>query len=152
MQTQSSSDTNAGSRSESTRNDEGIVLVVDDEQDILELVGEALSELGRKVVTARNGDIALVILESGLKVELLFTDVVMPGSLDGITLAARARQLDPNIKILYGTGHVGLRLTDDNVPLYGEVLHKPYRLAELAQRVKTLITAGGTTPPVEGRC
>jgi CheY-like chemotaxis protein len=150
MQTQSSPDPNASGQTGSSRNEEGIVLVVDDEQDSLELVGEALGELGRKVVTARNGDIALVILESGLNVAVLFTDVVMPGSIDGITLAARARQLNPDIKILYGTGHVGLRLTDDDVPLYGEVLHKPYRLAELAQRVKTLIAVQGGQ--VEGRC
>jgi CheY-like chemotaxis protein len=128
------------------QDEKGVILVVDDEEDILDLVAEALRNLGRKVVPARNGDIALVILESGVHVDLLFTDVVMPGSLDGIALAERAKQLNPAAKILYGTGHVGVRSADREVPLLGDVLGKPYRLSELVRRVKALLANGGSAP------
>jgi CheY-like chemotaxis protein len=120
----------------------GIILVVDDEEDILDLVTQALAALGRRVVPARNGDIALVILESGVAVDLLFTDVVMPGNLDGIALAEQAKRLNPSAKILYGTGHTGLR-SGDQAPLLGDVLSKPYRLSELVRRVQALLAANG---------
>jgi DNA-binding NtrC family response regulator len=119
-------------------NRDGIILIVDDEQDILELVSEALSELGGKVVTALNGDIAATILESGVRIDLLFTDIVMPGSLNGLALADRAKRLHPAIKVLYGTGHSGLRVSDETAPVHGEILRKPYRLSDLARRVKAL--------------
>jgi CheY-like chemotaxis protein len=130
MQTESALD-----RSEQGR--KGVILVVDDEEDILRFIADALSELGAEVVTAVNGDIALVILRSGVPVDLLFTDIVMPGTIDGISLAEQAKQLHPTLKILYSTGHAGIKSRGDR-PLHGDILRKPYRVAELIERVTAL--------------
>jgi CheY-like chemotaxis protein len=140
MQTQTSPDRAAkgGGR-------DGVILIVDDEPEILEMIGTALSQVGMNVMTALNGDIALVILQSGIRIDLLFTDIVMSGSLNGIALAREAKQIQPGIKILYGTGYAGL-LAEEKTPLLGEILHKPYRLAELVRRVKALTAEDAAGP------
>jgi CheY-like chemotaxis protein len=64
-----------------------------------------LTDLGYRVLDADSGQSALELLRGGAAVDLLFTDVVMPGSMDGPALGRRARKLDPRIGLLFTSGH-----------------------------------------------
>src|SRR5690348_13293238 len=75
-----------------------VVLVVDDEPDVLELASMILSLQGYTVVEAANGAEALETLREQPKIEVLFTDIVMPGGLDGFELAHQAKQLRPDLR------------------------------------------------------
>jgi DNA-binding response OmpR family regulator len=115
------------------------ILLVDDERDILEIGVLALREAGYDVQPAANGDIALVLMEQGLGFRLLITDVVMPGVLDGYALARRAREILPNLPIIYMTGfsHVAL-IRSPGAPA-GDVLGKPWRPRELLRLVDAVL-------------
>lgn len=116
------------------------ILVVEDDIAVQATVVALLSSLGYRVLKAPNAASAMVILKSGASIDLLFTDVVMPGKLRSPELAAQARTLIPDIAILFTSGytqdvilHHG-RL-DDGVHLIG----KPYRREELAQTIRHLL-------------
>lgn len=80
-------------------------LVVDDEPFILEYVRQVLSRLGQRVLTARNGDEAWALFERQRNtIDFLLTDIMMPDSIDGFTLAERVRQVKPSLPILFITG------------------------------------------------
>src|SRR5438477_4039855 len=80
------------------------VLVVDDDDDVRALAVSILHDAGFRPIPATSGDTAMMMLQSGLTVDLLFTDIVMPGELDGFSLAYEATLIHPEIKILYTTG------------------------------------------------
>src|SRR5215472_12548216 len=101
------------------------ILVVDDDPAILEYAGGVLEECGYAVLTALNAATALVMLRSNERIDLLFTDLVMPGS-DGIELARRAGEEVPGLRILFTTGY-----SADPTP-GGRLLKKPYRPQQLA--------------------
>ena len=101
------------------------ILIVDDDPAILEYAGGVLEEYGYAVLTALNAASALVILRSNDGIDLLFTDLVMPGS-DGIELARRAGEEVPGLKVLFTTGY-----SSDPAPI-GRLLKKPYRPQQLA--------------------
>jgi CheY-like chemotaxis protein len=101
------------------------ILVVDDDPAILEYAGGVLEECGYAVLTAPNAATALVMLRNNERVDLLFTDLVMPGS-DGIELARRAGEEIPSLKVLFTTGY-----SRDPAP-GGSLLKKPYRPHQLA--------------------
>jgi CheY-like chemotaxis protein len=111
------------------------VLVVDDDDDVRALAVAILHDAGYRALPAANGDAALTLLQNGLAVDLLFTDIVMPGELDGFRLAVEARRIQPEIKIVYTTGFAGFpaRISLQVVP--APMLKKPYRPAELASVV-----------------
>jgi signal transduction histidine kinase/ActR/RegA family two-component response regulator len=116
------------------------VLVVEDSDAVLEFVISALEDLGYRVLSARSGPEALRALESEEKIDLLFTDVVLPGDITGRELADRALRTRPGLPILYTTGfsrnaivHQG-RL-DTGVSFLG----KPYTQSEVAQWVRALL-------------
>ena len=115
------------------------ILVVDDDDDVRALAVSILHEAGYRALPAANGDVALTLLKGGLAVDLLFTDIVMPGELDGLALAYEARRIDPYIKILYTTGFSGFPRSGSSAPLLGKVLSKPYRPAMLATEVMRLL-------------
>ncbi len=114
------------------------VLAVDDDEDVLDLAVHHLTALGYRVLSARSGEEALEVLErADGRVELLFTDLVMPGGINGLVLAGRARALFPGLRVLLATGY--------NEDLAGglrqdaEVLGKPYRQTDLADRVRATL-------------
>jgi signal transduction histidine kinase len=113
------------------------ILVVEDDEEVRATVSELLRELGYDVLTARDAASALPILESGVKIDLLFTDVVMPGPLRSPELARKAKQRIPDIGILFTSGYTenaivhGGRL-DPHVSL----LTKPYTRRTLAARIR----------------
>jgi CheY-like chemotaxis protein len=118
------------------------ILVVEDEDDVRELVATSLRHRGFSVLSVPNAEVALQILMEQVKFDLLFTDIVMPGIIDGFELADRAKRLQPDLKILYATGfaHVSRRSMDT---LHGKLIQKPYRPDELATEVRRALESDG---------
>jgi CheY-like chemotaxis protein len=112
------------------------ILVVEDDSAVRDLVVRILSEKGFGVLTPTGAHEALQIIRQR-SVDLLFTDVIMPG-LDGVELVKQARQLRPHIKVLFATGYAQLATTRDAIR-HGRVLYKPFRAVELIQAVEQLL-------------
>jgi CheY-like chemotaxis protein len=108
------------------------ILVVDDDPDVREFAVWALAEAGYEVVPAADGAAALRIIESDERIDLLFTDVVMPG-LNGFEVARLARQRRPGLEVLFASGYA-----TDLTPA-GRLLKKPYRPSHLAREVEQLL-------------
>ena len=115
------------------------VLVVEDSEHVLTLARDHLTDLGYRVLTAPDADAALVLLDQQTAgIDLLFTDIMMPGSMNGIGLAAEMRRRAPGVPVLFTTGYnEGLSSSDSASDL--DVLSKPYRRSELAERVSAAI-------------
>jgi len=121
------------------RGDE-VVLIVDDEEGLLDITSESLTMLGYSVLTARNGQQALKQLEQEASIALLFSDVVMPGGIDGYELAEIASNLYPSLKTLLTSGYTKERVAEKSqTRLNADLLSKPYTLIDLAQRVRTAL-------------
>jgi PAS domain S-box-containing protein len=116
------------------------ILVVEDDEDVRGTVVDLLSELGYRVLRAKEAQSALAIVESGVPIDLLFTDVVMPGPLSSPELARKARERLPNIAVLFTSGYTdnaivhGGRL-DDGVDL----LSKPYSREAMARKIRNVL-------------
>jgi CheY-like chemotaxis protein len=102
------------------------ILLVDDEQDILDIGLKVLRGAGYRVSPALNGDIAMILVEQGLPFRLLVTDVIMPGLLDGFSLARRVREALPDIRIVYTTGYSGIASVRSRGAPDGDTLVKPW--------------------------
>ncbi|MEJ6011195.1 response regulator [Novosphingobium aquae] len=110
------------------------VLVVEDEPLVRMAAEEDLIELGCAVTAVDNGDAACAMFETGEVFDVLFTDIRMPGNLDGWELAKRARQLLPTVGVIYASGYPGTMVE----PLPNSYfLKKPYRLVELKDAVNS---------------
>lgn len=112
------------------------VLVVEDDAAVRTYVEHALRTLGYEVRTSGDPLAALALLEEGLECDLLLTDILMPGSMDGVQLGQRVRRARPYLPVVYMTGYAD-RVTEDVgrfVPA-GHLLHKPFRRAELARTI-----------------
>ncbi len=109
------------------------VLVVEDNPEVQEVAGLLLDQLGYRVLPASSAAAALDLLASGEAVDLVFTDVVMPGELDGMLLARRVRELYPDIAVLLTSGYAKAWHTlEAGLP----ILRKPYQLQTLARAVR----------------
>ena len=118
----------------------GVVLVVDDEVNVRSLVVEALEELGFKTLQAGNGAEALTLLQSGVPIDLLITDVGLPGGMNGRQVADGGRALRPELKVLFITGYAENAVVGNGHLEPGmQVLTKPFTLDALAVRVNDLI-------------
>ena len=116
------------------------VLVVDDNDEAREVAADRLMSLGYSVIQAANGDEALRILESSADIDLLFTDVVMPGDLDGGALASEAQLLRPALRVLFMSGYLPQALVSRNQIKAGcAILVKPYSRLQLGERLQTLL-------------
>ena len=116
------------------------ILVVEDDADLRETVVTALSLLGYRALAAPNAAAALRILAGPEKIELLFTDVMMPGGMLGPALAKRARELRPNIEVLFTTGFAETNVLASTAGLSStEVINKPYRNEDLAMRIRYVL-------------
>ena len=119
------------------------ILVVDDEEALRELVEESLQELGYRVLTAGSGKQALKILSQNSEIDLLMSDVIMPGGLNGYELAEQATISHPQIKVVLASGYSESALANSNRKNFSAILlNKPYSLKELAQQVKTVLETG----------
>ncbi len=125
-----------------------IALVVEDELRLQKLATRLLDEVGFSVFAAGDGSEALRYAETEPRIDLLFTDVELPGGVNGIALAQRVQELHPTIKVLYTTGYsAALVENDGRVPLEASVLAKPYARPQLMQHLRRLFapsrSAGG---------
>jgi len=122
------------------RGDGARVLVVEDDPVVAPVIVAALEDFGYRVTRAATGEEALRRLEQGEPADLLFTDVVMPGEIDGIALARAARHRRPDLPILLTTGYSeDLAATRDL-----RVLPKPYRIEELARAIRDELDGAAT--------
>ncbi len=128
------------------------ILVVEDDEGVRLTVVDMLADLGYRVLKARNAQAALVVIESGVPIDLLFTDVVMPGPLRSTELAKKVRERLPGIAILFTSGYT------DNAIVHGgrldegtHLLSKPYTGEALARKIRHVlgdhVKRGGTPRP-----
>jgi PAS domain S-box-containing protein len=122
------------------------VLVVEDNEEVRRAVVDMLTGWGYRVVAAENPDVAAAILERDSGFDLLFTDLVMPGSLSAIELAALAQRRRPQIAVLLTSGYAR-----DLIPAEGRsdypLIAKPYRGEELMARLRSVLAARRPAPP-----
>jgi CheY-like chemotaxis protein len=109
------------------------VLLVEDEAIIRMVVSEHLREAGLEVIEAGSAEEALDALDDHPEVSLLFTDLNMPGDIDGLELARRVHRLRPTVEILVTSGRE--RLQNADLPDDGDFIEKPYSPAEVTQLV-----------------
>lgn len=142
-----------GTETEEPRSIEGAVtggtetiLVVEDDPGVRDTAVFILKDLGYEVLQAHDGQSALNVLQSGVDIDMLFTDVVMPGPVRSTELAKTAAEMLPNLVVLFTSGYT------QNAIIHGgrldpgvELLSKPYRREELAQKVRSLLSKRATT-------
>jgi CheY-like chemotaxis protein len=115
------------------------VLFVEDESLLRETVTEYLEDCGYHVLEAADGDKAREILDGGLTIDLVFSDVRMPGQMDGFALAQWIRQHRPSIPVILTSGYAG---PAPPVALCDCFLDKPYGPTEILQHIAALIHSG----------
>jgi PAS domain S-box-containing protein len=116
-----------------------VVLVVEDDDAVRNLTVTRLKTLGYEIHEAPDGTAAVALLESGLKIDLLFSDLVMPGGLSGYDVATRARKIDPSIRVLLTSGYAEDLVRFQNLGDL-KLLRKPYRLADLRKALETALS------------
>ena len=113
-----------------------VILTVEDEALISEYLGEVLGETGYTVVATSNADEAIEVLKARADVRVIITDINMPGSMDGLKLAAAVRDKWPPIKIIITTGRA--RPSGDQMPSGSVFVAKPYNRADLVRALAHL--------------
>lgn len=130
----------AARRSADDKRGSELILLVEDNDLVRSYVEGQLQSLGYRVIAVENGPKAMEVLRSTGAIDLLFTDVVMPGGLNGRQLAEEARKLYPALKVLFTSGY-----TENAIVHHGRLdrgvhlLSKPYRRAELAAKVRLVL-------------
>ncbi|NVI97968.1 response regulator [Myxococcus sp. AM009] len=116
------------------------LLVVEDDAEVRATAVEMLTELGYRVLKASDGQSALAVIQSGIPVDLIFTDVVMPGPVRSPELARKAKALSPDMEVLFTSGYT------ENAIVHGgrldpgvQLLSKPYRREDLARKIRQLL-------------
>ncbi len=115
------------------------VLLVEDEALVLDIAEQEFTEAGYRVLSAQDASEALAHLSGDAPIDLLFTDIRMPGELDGWALARQARALRPRLPVVYATGYS----TQMPQAVEGALLFtKPYRLADILSAARRLLQSG----------
>jgi CheY-like chemotaxis protein len=123
------------------------IILVEDEALISEYLRTVLEDAGHQVVSSSTADEALVILESRHDVQLVITDVAMPGSMDGLMLATLVRARWPSIKIFITSGNA--RPADDRMPTQSRFFLKPYQPKQIIDAVRNI---GNMVHPRDASC
>jgi two-component system, response regulator PdtaR len=113
-----------------------LVLVVEDEFLVRMNAVSLLEEAGFGVLEASNADDAIALLESRQDIRIVFTDINMPGSMDGLRLAHAIRNRWPPVELVLASGRMGVR--NEDMPARGLFLSKPYDPTELVEVVRSL--------------
>ncbi|NCC23436.1 MAG: response regulator [Alphaproteobacteria bacterium] len=117
------------------------ILLAEDDSSMRHFLGMALGRAGHEVIPCRNGLEALGVLEDDRGIELLLTDIVMPG-MDGIELSQKAMALREDIKVMFITGFAAVAIGNRNAKNTGaRVLSKPFHLKDLVSQVGDLLAA-----------
>ncbi|PCI04662.1 MAG: response regulator [Hyphomicrobiales bacterium] len=116
------------------------ILLAEDDNDMRKFLSKALNNAGYEVVSFDNGSSAYDRLREE-PFNLLLTDIVMP-EMDGIELARRATEIDPDLKVMFITGFAAVALNpDSNAPKDAKVLSKPFHLRDLVNEVEKMLAA-----------
>jgi CheY-like chemotaxis protein len=114
--------------------------VVEDDADVREQSVEALGELGYRVLQAVDGPAALRLLKHEAHVDLLFTDVVLPGGMTGAQVAGEAKDIQPGLKVLFTTGYARNAIVHNGRLDPGvQLITKPYNFADLAAKIRDVL-------------
>ena len=116
-----------------------LVLVVEDDALLRMHAAEMIEEAGFRVLEAPNADAAILLLESQMDIRIIFTDIDMPGSMNGLKLAQAVANRWPPIRIVATSGHFKIR--DGDLPAGGRFIAKPYRSNQIISALQEL--AGG---------
>lgn len=123
-----------------------VVLVVDDEAPIRLLVAEVLNDAGYAILQAEDGPAALRILHSAARIDLLITDVGLPGGLNGRQVADAARAARPELQVLFITGYAeNAAFGHGHLPAGMQLLTKPFKMEALTQRVQSILESHRST-------
>jgi signal transduction histidine kinase/CheY-like chemotaxis protein len=118
------------------------ILVVEDHEDLRQFGVQVLEDLGYKVISAPDGPSAMKLLEMAGPIDLLFTDVVLPGRMNGRNLADAAIASAPGLKVLFTTGYTREAVVSNGTLEMGvEVLPKPFTYRDLAEKVRRVLDA-----------
>jgi PAS domain S-box-containing protein len=128
-------------RSESPLTQDERILVVEDDGDLRSLVVAMLGGLGYEVQQAGDGQAALGLLKADTPIDLLFTDVVLPGGIGGYQLAEQARALRPSLKVLYMSGYSEDSVAEPSTLNADRLVQKPFRRAEIARAIRKTLEA-----------
>lgn len=115
------------------------ILLVEDEDDLRQLAAELLMDEGYNVKTARNGAEGWAAIMADREIDLLFTDIVMPGEIDGWELAHRSKRLRPDLRVLYTSGFLRSIPAEEKGLGYGPLLPKPWRPRQLIDHLQKLL-------------
>jgi CheY-like chemotaxis protein len=119
------------------------ILVVEDDERVRQLTITRLKLIGYQVLEASDGPKALDILSQGHPVDLVFTDLIMPGGMSGRDVVMRARELKPGIKVLLTSGYAEELVHGNDLEREQlKVLRKPYQQAELVAALREVLAAG----------
>jgi signal transduction histidine kinase/CheY-like chemotaxis protein len=125
------------------------ILVVEDDEDVRAFTSNSLRELGYQVLEASDASTALELLESDARIDLLFTDLGLPGQLNGKHLGEHARKHRPTLRVLITTGYAGDALIHEGRLEPGvKLLSKPFSCTELGSRVRKLLDQQNAAPCV----
>ncbi|MCP3672501.1 MAG: ABC transporter substrate-binding protein [Gammaproteobacteria bacterium] len=115
------------------------ILVVDDEKELVLIAKASLNQLGYRVLTAHSATEALKVLEQNQNIALMFSDIIMPGSMNGLNLAKEAKRQYPHLKILLTSGFT--RDIDHEIfkQYEKDMLPKPYRSGEMISKISKLL-------------
>ena len=128
------------SRRASDRGGSETILVVDDRIEVAEVARDILEDHGYTVLVSHDPQEALAIINEDESIDLLFTDLIMPGGMNGVTLARIARERRPKLKILLTTGYAEASLErTDAGGIEFELINKPYRQVELIRRMRRVL-------------
>ena len=128
--------TDPDSSSQTSADNGRTLLLVEDEQDVREMTGEQLRELGYRVLEADSGPAALRLMQSGPHIDLMITDIGLPGGMDGNQVVSAVRERIPVLPVIMISGYAAGPATPDT-----ELLRKPFHVADLADRVKAKLEA-----------
>ena len=117
-----------------------VVLVVEDDPMVLGMAVESLRELGYRTLTAPDAQVGLERLRGPDRIDILFSDVVMPGEFNGVELAGEARRIRPGLKVLLTSGYTALADRNE-LPADLPLLTKPYMREDLATKLRLVIGA-----------
>ena len=127
-------------RAEQCQTGNGTILIVEDDTLVHNYVVTQLRGLGYRTLSASNAGEALAIVDSSESIDLLFTDLVMPGPINGRRLAIEARNRRPSLKVLYTSGYAeSARVDDGRLDADALLLAKPYRRIELAKMIRAAL-------------
>lgn len=129
--------------------DKRTILVVDDNHDVRELAASHLRSTGYRVLAAQSAEDALDLLERYGEIDLLFTDIIMPGGMNGLQLAEQVRTIHKNVPILLATGYME-ELPGSTAPVTSfQTLTKPYKMTELSHLIKAALASDAVNRPVD---